>query len=45
MLKINIENIGDLAVIECEGRIVQRDAAFKLRAAVTSQRDAKNRCA
>jgi hypothetical protein len=35
MLKINIDNIGDLAVVECEGRIVQSEAAFKLREAVT----------
>ena len=41
MLKINIDNIGDLTVVECEGGIVQRDAAFKLREAVTSQRDSK----
>src|SRR3981081_1197494 len=41
MLKVNIDNIGDLAVVECEGRIVQSDAAFKLREAVKSQRDAR----
>ena len=41
MLKVNIDNIGDLAVVECEGRIVQSDAAFKLREAVTSQIDAR----
>ena len=40
MLKINVDNIGDLAVVECEGRIVQSDAAFKLREAVTLQGDA-----
>ena len=37
MLKLNIDNIGDLAIVECEGRIVQSEAAFKLRDAVTSQ--------
>jgi anti-anti-sigma regulatory factor len=41
MLNINIDNIGDLAIVECEGRIVQSDAAFKLRDAVTSQNDAR----
>ena len=41
MLKLNIDNIGDLAIVECEGRIVQSEAAFKLRDAVTSQRDAR----
>jgi anti-anti-sigma regulatory factor len=39
MLKIDIDNIGDLAIVECEGRIVQSEAAFKLRDAVTSQID------
>src|SRR6266849_1017910 len=41
MLKINVDNIGDLAVVECEGRIVQSDAAFKLREAGTLQGDAR----
>jgi anti-anti-sigma regulatory factor len=41
MLKINVDNIGDLAVVECEGRIVQSDAAFRLREAVTLQGDAR----
>ena len=39
MLTIHIENIGDMAVIECEGRIVRSEAAFKLRDAVISQSD------
>ena len=33
-----VVNIGEIAVIECEGRIVRSEAAFKLREAVTSQR-------
>jgi anti-anti-sigma factor len=37
MLNITVENIGELAVVECEGRIVQKEAAYKLREAVTSQ--------
>lgn len=41
MLSLHIESIGDMAVIECEGRIVQSDAAFKLREAVHLQRDAR----
>jgi anti-anti-sigma regulatory factor len=41
MLKINVDNIGDLAVVECEGRMVQSEAVFKLREAVTSQRNAR----
>jgi anti-anti-sigma regulatory factor len=40
MLSVTVENIGELAVVECEGRIVQREAALKLRKAVTSQTDA-----
>jgi len=38
MLSVHIENIGEIAVIECEGRIVRSEAAFKLREAVTSQK-------
>jgi anti-anti-sigma regulatory factor len=41
MLKLSVENMGDLAVVQCEGRIVQSAAAFKLREAVTLQEDAK----
>src|SRR5664279_2760978 len=41
MLNVTVENIGELAVVECEGRLVQGEAAFKLREAVTSQRDAR----
>jgi anti-anti-sigma regulatory factor len=41
MLRLNINNIGDLAIVECEGRIVQSEAAFKLRDAVTLQSDAR----
>ena len=39
MLSVHIENIGDMAVIECEGRIVQSEDAFKLREAVNLQAD------
>jgi anti-anti-sigma regulatory factor len=41
MLGIHVENIGDMAIIECEDRIVRSEAAFKLGEAVTSQRDAR----
>jgi hypothetical protein len=41
MLSVNIANISEMAVIECEGRIVRSEAAFKLRQAVTSLRDAR----
>jgi len=39
MLNVNAERVGDLAVIECEGRIVRSEAAFKLREAVNAQKD------
>jgi anti-anti-sigma regulatory factor len=41
MLSVHIENVGDMAVVECEGRIVQSEAAFKLRQAVHSQSAAR----
>ena len=41
MLNVTVENIGKLAVVECEGRIVQSESAYKLRDAVTSQTDAR----
>jgi anti-anti-sigma regulatory factor len=41
MLNVHIENIGEIAVIECEGRIVRSEAAFKLREAVNLQSDAR----
>ncbi|HXM67756.1 MAG TPA: STAS domain-containing protein [Candidatus Acidoferrum sp.] len=41
MLRIYIENIGAMAVIECEGRIVRSEDAFKLRNAVNLQSDAR----
>ena len=40
MVSIHIDNFGDLAIVECEGRIVSSDAAFALRNAVTSQTNA-----
>jgi anti-anti-sigma factor len=41
MLNVTVENIGELAVVVCEGRIVQSHSAFKLREAVTSLTDAR----
>jgi anti-anti-sigma regulatory factor len=41
MLDLHIEKIRALALIECEGRIVRSEAAFKLRDAVTSLRNAR----
>lgn len=39
MLSVHIDTIGDMAIIECEGRIVRSEAALKLREAVNSQSD------
>jgi anti-anti-sigma regulatory factor len=41
MLRVQVEKIGDMAVVECEGRVVRSDAAFRLRNAVTSLRDVR----
>lgn len=40
-MTVNFENIGEMAIIECEGRIVQSDDAFELRNAVNLQSDAR----
>jgi anti-anti-sigma regulatory factor len=41
MLNVTVAKIGELTVVSCEGRIVQRESAYKLREAVTSQTDAR----
>jgi anti-anti-sigma regulatory factor len=41
MFNLHIENIGEIAVIECEGRLVRSEAALKLREAVKLQSDAR----
>jgi len=41
MVAIHAENLGDLAVVECKGRIVQSDSVFKLRDVVQAQSDAR----
>ena len=41
MLNVTVAKIGELAVVSCEGRIVQRESAYKLREAVISQTDAR----
>lgn len=40
MSNIHVDKVGDMAVVECEGRFVRSDEAFKLRDVVTSQADA-----
>lgn len=37
MLNTHIEHVGDMALVECDGRIVQSEAVFQLRDAVLSQ--------
>lgn len=39
MLDLGIERIGDLGIVECAGRIVRSESAFKLRRAVNSLDD------
>ena len=41
MPNVHIDKVGDMAVVECEGRFVRSDAAFKLRDAVTAQVSAR----
>jgi anti-anti-sigma regulatory factor len=41
MPRICIDNVGEMAIIECAGRFVRSQAAFKLRDAVMSQTHAR----
>ena len=41
MSDIHIDKVGDMAVVECEGRFVKSETAFQLREAVTSQTGAR----
>ena len=41
MACIRVERIGRMAVVECEGRIVQSESAFQLRDTVISQGEAR----
>src|ERR1700730_4494788 len=41
MPSVHIDNVGEMAIIECAGRFVRSEAAFKLRDAVTSLTDAR----
>src|ERR1039457_2065611 len=41
MPSVHIDNVGGMAIVECAGRFVRNDAAFKLRDAVTSQTKAR----
>jgi anti-anti-sigma regulatory factor len=37
MMDVHIDKIGDLAIVECAGRVVRSEAAIQLRDVVTSQ--------
>ena len=41
MLTLGIERIGDMAIVECKGRIVRSDATLKLHEAVTAQKNVR----
>ena len=41
MLSVHVEQVGDVAVVEFEGRIVRSEAVFELRDAVLSQAAAR----
>jgi anti-anti-sigma regulatory factor len=41
MLAIHVENLSDLAIIECKGRIVRSESVFKLRDVVRAQTAAR----
>lgn len=41
MFNICIETVGEVAVVQCAGRLVRSEAAFELRDAVMSQRNAR----
>jgi anti-anti-sigma regulatory factor len=41
MFNVHVEMVGDVAIVQCEGRIVQSDAAYRLRDVILSQRNAR----
>jgi anti-anti-sigma regulatory factor len=41
MLAIHVENLSDLAILECKGRIVRSESVFKLRDVVRAQTAAR----
>ena len=41
MPSVHIDTLGEMAIVECAGRFVRNDAAFKLRDAVKSQANAR----
>ena len=41
MLTLRMDHIGDMAIVECKGRIVRSDATLKLHEAVTAQQNVR----
>jgi len=41
MLAMRVENLNDLAIVECRGRIVRSESVFKLRDVVQEQANAR----
>jgi anti-anti-sigma regulatory factor len=41
MPSVHIDNRGETAIVECAGRFVRNEAAFKIRDAVTSQKNVR----
>jgi anti-anti-sigma regulatory factor len=41
MLKIHVDNLGELAVVDCKGRIIRSESVFQLRDAVMAQSAAR----
>jgi len=41
MLAIQVENLNDLTIIECKGRIIRSESVFKLRDVVRAQAEAR----
>jgi anti-anti-sigma regulatory factor len=41
MPSVHVDNRGETAIVECAGRFVRNEAAFKIRDAVTSQTNAQ----
>ena len=41
MLTLRMDHIGDMAIVECKGRIVRSDATLKLHEAVTAQENVR----
>jgi anti-anti-sigma regulatory factor len=39
-MELHVDHIGDLAVVECQGRIFPNDAAFQLRDTILSEAEA-----